>query len=194
MFIQCRTKIYNNQNYNNQNQGYNSQSQGYNNQGYNNQSYNNQNQGYNNQNSGYVSANSYAGNQCTANTGRFVDVGNGDVRDNQTGLVWQRCALGQRWTGVSCSGRASVYMARSVTSLLSSQGYRVPTIQELQTLVEPNCTPSINQWAFPNTQQGEYWSETPDAKRSNVFLTIDFASGRQLSSWGDNGRMVRGVR
>ena len=37
-----------------------------------------------------------------------VDGSNGaEVKDTQTGLVWQRCMLGQTWEGSACSGNVT---------------------------------------------------------------------------------------
>lgn len=132
-------------------------------------------------------------NQC--DTGSFVDVGNGEVKDSRTGLVWQRCSMGQTWTGSTCKGTPQLFTTRTLESRLSAQGYRLPTFNELNSLVQSDCaSPKINSTFFPNTFAGEYWSSTLKDNRDNVFKTVDFRTGKELSSHKDNGRAVRGVR
>lgn len=66
------------------------------------------------------------------------------VIDVETGLEWQRCALGQSWDGVGCTGSANAYSlegARQATAALNrplpseEPPWRLPEIQELQRLV-----------------------------------------------------------
>lgn len=133
----------------------------------------------------------YYANTC-GSVDRFVDIGRGEVRDNYTGRIWQRCSFGQTWTGSSCSGGVKLYSASRAPELLAKEGYRLPTIDELRSLVEPNCNPKINP-IFSGLDHTEYWSSTPST-RANNNLTIDFGTGREGMSWQDNGRAVRGVR
>ena len=37
----------------------------------------------------------------------FVDHGDGTVTHSRTGLMWQRCALGQAWSAGICTGSAT---------------------------------------------------------------------------------------
>ncbi|MFI3195613.1 MAG: hypothetical protein QX195_07310, partial [Methylococcaceae bacterium] len=45
----------------------------------------------------------------TTPTSDFTDNGDGTVTHQQTGLTWMRCALGQTWTGTTCSGTIKRY-------------------------------------------------------------------------------------
>ena len=38
----------------------------------------------------------------------FIDNGNGTISDNNTGLIWQKCSVGQN-NDASCSGTAATY-------------------------------------------------------------------------------------
>ena len=42
-------------------------------------------------------------------TSRFTFGDNGLVTDKETGITWTRCALGQKWDGTTCSGKANTY-------------------------------------------------------------------------------------
>ncbi|AHE98506.1 hypothetical protein THITH_09815 [Thioalkalivibrio paradoxus ARh 1] len=66
------------------------------------------------------------------------------VVDLETGLEWQRCALGQQWDGAACTGSAGAYShaeARQATTAFNrphaseEPEWRVPAIEELQGLV-----------------------------------------------------------
>ncbi len=50
----------------------------------------------------------------TTPTSDFIDNKDGTVTHRTTGLTWMRCALGQMWTGLSCSGAASTVFAGDV--------------------------------------------------------------------------------
>ncbi|MBJ6922970.1 DUF1566 domain-containing protein, partial [Vibrio cholerae] len=44
----------------------------------------------------------------TPNTA-FSDNGDGTVTHHTTGLIWQRCSLGQSWDGTDCTGEATTF-------------------------------------------------------------------------------------
>ncbi|MCF7988670.1 MAG: DUF1566 domain-containing protein [Methylovulum sp.] len=88
-------------------------------------------------------------------TSDFTDNGDGTVTHQKTGLTWMRCALGQTWTGTTCSGTASFYTYDAALTLTSNfAGYsdwRMPNIAELQTIVErDNSNPALNTELFSN--------------------------------------------
>ncbi len=102
----------------------------------------------------------------TTPTGDFIDNQDGTVTHKTTGLTWMRCALGQAWTGSTCSGEASFYSYDQAVSLNRSfagkSGWRLPNIAELQTIVEREKTrPAINSALFPNTPSNGFWSSSP---------------------------------
>ena len=56
------------------------------------------------------------------------------AKDLKTGLVWQRCSVGQRWDGSTCAGDAKNF-AFNAAQKLAVNGWRVPTIRELSSLI-----------------------------------------------------------
>lgn len=89
---------------------------------------------------------------------RFQAISNGTVLDTLTGLTWMRCALGQVWTGSSCTGDAATYVQAEIPELSNDFKYagisnwRVPSIRELQSIVNlSRFNPSTDPYAFPNT-------------------------------------------
>jgi hypothetical protein len=53
-------------------------------------------------------------------TERFTDNGDGTLTDTQSGMMWMRCALGQRWTGSRCSGKPQALTWKSAQDAASA--------------------------------------------------------------------------
>lgn len=153
--------------------------------------------------------------------GRYQDHGNGTVTDQQTGLTWMRCSIGQQWNGVSCSGGASRHswdQAISIAQGLEHAGHndwRLPTRDELNTIVYcssgqrsgfnsngygGHCLgnflkPTVLPAAFPNTPDTWYWSSS-NYGTSNVNAWVmgsgDGALSGSYRSTPLRVRMVRG--
>jgi hypothetical protein len=105
-------------------------------------------------------------------TERFTDNGDGTLTDTQSGMMWMRCALGQRWTGSSrCSGKPQAFTwkaAQDAASALNAAGgyakhadWRMPHIPELAMIVERQCAnPRVNLTLFPDTPATYFWTAT----------------------------------
>jgi hypothetical protein len=101
---------------------------------------------------------------CTANgarteAGKFVlmkDV----VLDERTNLQWARCSLGQQWQEAGgCVGTPKKFTYDEATKATLPAGWRLPTPEELKTLVDEGCkNPTIDPRAFPNTPPDPYWA------------------------------------
>jgi hypothetical protein len=147
------------------------------------------------------------------NTDKFVDNKNGTVTFKAIGLTWQKCSVGQTWTGDTCSGDAIGMTWNDAMKLSNSfAGYndwRLPTKEELIILVfcsdgeydadgscinyETVTNPTINSVYFPNTQSF-YWSSSPDANGSSNAWDVYFGSGNSLRSDKGLNVFVRLVR
>ena len=88
--------------------------------------------------------------------------GNGStLTDNTTGLIWQRCASGQSWTGSSCAGTATTSAWAAAVSGAPA-GWRLPNVKELESMVERRCaSPAVDAGAFPGMPSVSFWSSTP---------------------------------
>ena len=78
----------------------------------------------------------------TAPNSRYNLLNNGtEVKDVQTGLIWQRCSLGQMWNGTTCTGTAATYNWTNAlqTAVNMGSGWRVPNIKEPDSLIEQAC-------------------------------------------------------
>lgn len=130
----------------------------------------------------------------------YTDHGNGTVTDNNTGLMWQKCSVGQN-NDATCSGTAAYYnwyqasgtynasynsTSKNVCGELRVGGYsdwRLPTKKELMSIVDysvPYPGPTIVGAYFPNTVSSGYWSSTPGAYYPSYAWYVHFGNG------GDN--------
>lgn len=111
--------------------------------------------------------------------------------DNATGLVWKTCSQGL--SGATCASGTAVLPTwanaeldatngcKSLNTANSGSGYagrtnwRLPTVQELSTLVDAGKTtaPKIDA-AFPATQSANYWSSTTSATGTGNALYVTF--------------------
>ena len=70
----------------------------------------------------------------------FTDNTDGTVKDNATGLIWQKCSRGQGAT--DCSGTATTATwSDAITycsglSLVAGKTWRLPQVNELKTIVD----------------------------------------------------------
>ncbi len=118
------------------------------------------------------------------------------ARDPITGLVWQRCSVGQSWTGSSCAGEAKTFTFEQALQL-TRNGWRVPTVRELHSIVVCSSgqtmgtrdlddgganiknwcigkytSPTINTSIFPETSKGGFWSSSPYKDYQNSWAVI----------------------
>ena len=89
---------------------------------------------------------------------RYTINENGTVTDDLTGLIWQRCSLGQTLTGTSCEGRLSLnnwaqaLQKAEDNSFANYNDWRLPNVKELLSLAaHGRYNPAINNTVFPNT-------------------------------------------
>ena len=120
-------------------------------------------------------------------TSRFSFAGNGLVTDNETGITWMRCALGQKWDGATCSGTAHTYdwqNAMAQVKKINSSHYgghsdrRLPYIPELASITERQCfNPRVNLVVFPQTPSITFWSGMERMGYANMAYALDFGQG-----------------
>jgi len=161
-------------------------------------------------NSFYVSAYECKNNiESTTPENHFLNNKDGTVTDMRYGLQWQICTFGQVYDTAdgSCKGEQKQFPTWSEAILSQdqingdkAQGYsdwRLPNIKELQSIVERKCrNPAINTKVFIGTNNGVYWSNTPDAS-VNMELhgrIIDFSDGVEFYRSTAPTKHVRHVR
>ena len=120
-----------------------------------------------------------------------------------TGLIWQRCSLGQNYDE-TCSGNPQQLTwsnANTYCNSLPSLGgntWRLPTVNELLNLVDYGISSSgvmyINSTAFPNTVwASSYWSSSTSVQNSGHALYVGFTGGSAYSITKDGNFNVRCV-
>lgn len=116
-------------------------------------------------------------------TADYTPNSNGTVLHKPTQLTWQRCMVGQTWTGSACSGSASTLtwtQARALTSSFAGQSdWRLPTALELDSLVDyTKSFHTINTDVFPENDPELYvWSGSTSA-------VLDSDPPVQRYTWG----------
>jgi hypothetical protein len=140
------------------------------------------------------------------------------ARDPKTGLVWQRCSVGQSWSASTCTGEAKQFTFHGAQKL-AGNGWRVPTLRELHSLVwcssgqtkdrdDPQdggpvianyCqgqyqSPTIRSGAFPATSSTWYWTSSPYVGVSDFAWGVLFNGGSVNGDLRGNGSQVRLVR
>jgi len=123
-----------------------------------------------------------------APAGRYTTA-NGTVYDTKTKLTWQQTVASgtYNWAGAKtyCAGLS-----------LNGTGWRLPTIKELQTIVDDSRTnPAIDTTAFPSTPADWFWSSSPLAGSSSSAWSVYFDFGYSVTSdVSDFSNYVRCVR
>lgn len=145
----------------------------------------------------------------TTRAEQFLDNGDGTITDLRFGLMWQMCTYGQHFDSETkvCKGDASAVNTWSAAILSqdaingdSQQGYgdwRLPSIKELQSIVERQCRqPAIKLSLFNGTSNAAYWSNTPDGSVNTTAIgrLIDFSDGVEVLRATNTQRFVRHVR
>ena len=106
---------------------------------------------------------------------RFIVLSNfasAAVLDRETGLVWEKVPSTSFFNWLN----ASIHCVQ--LNLGGRKGWRLPTIQELASLVDPTAfNPSLPSGHPFTVQSSVYWSATTVANNSAVAWVVDFNNG-----------------
>ena len=137
----------------------------------------------------------------TAPDGDFEEVTDTEIRQISTGLVWQRCALGQTWGNNSCEGDATKFTWSQALEAAwqandeNRQGWRLPNLKELATLTERACVrPAIPTAYFPQTPSDDFWTSTPSVSDPLRAWVVAFFNASHSIKAKDRAIYVRLVR
>ena len=129
----------------------------------------------------------------------YTDNSDGTIKDNATGLTWQKCSRGL--SGTTCAtGSATTTdwtAAGTYCSSLSlaSKTWRLPTVQELGDLVDYSqaISPVVNVTFFPATIALLYWSSTTFVPSTTNAWFVVFNNGIVTADLKTNNYYVRCV-
>lgn len=123
------------------------------------------------------------------------DIQGQTVFDKETQLTWQRCALGQKWQdGAGCTGTPQqlTWADAQKQNSRRNASWRLPSKDELQSLVSRACLRSVNTEAFPGftLQYPEFWSSTETVP--NQTWIVSLMSGAEFNALqsGKNGVLL----
>ena len=135
-------------------------------------------------------------------TKNFTNNNDGTATDNKTGLTWQRCVVGQSWTGSTCTGEASFFPFDQAVALTSNfagkNDWRLARIDELNSLIPVSANDS---YLFPNPpnmddHNNPFWTASSSISDFNN-AWYKYGSGSAFDDYSDKGsffaaRLVRG--
>jgi hypothetical protein len=124
-----------------------------------------------------------------APAGRFTSAA-GTVTDTKTGLVWHQGVPSGTYTWAD----AGTYCT-SNTAGLPGSGWRLPSLTELQTIVDDSRSlPAIDPTAFPSTPSVSFWTSSAYASQAGSAYGVSFAYGLTDVAAATLTRSVRCVR
>lgn len=109
-----------------------------------------------------------------------------EITDRRTGLIWQRCSVGQYFSAVTCTGSPLRMTHEAALAYASHQReWRLPSIKELASIADLGCvSPAIDSSAFPGTLSIPYWSSTPVASNPSLAWVWIAIRGEADHEWG----------
>ncbi|HEX3697901.1 MAG TPA: DUF1566 domain-containing protein [Polyangia bacterium] len=114
-------------------------------------------------------------------------IANGTVTDTATKLTWQQAVSTSLYTWAD----ANTYCAGLA---LNGTGWRVPTIGEIQTIVDDSIGPSVDATVFPMTPSAYFWSSSVAVDDPSRAWTAFFANGSTYRMAMETPEAVRCVR
>jgi len=116
--------------------------------------------------------------------------GDGTVRSSCCGLVWQQAVVATRYSGEEAN-------AYCLALSLAGNGWRLPTVAELRSLVLSGQTPkapTIDRVAFPDTPLEGFWSASTDVTSVGYKWYVSFFGGFADGNGANSSYLVRCVR
>lgn len=86
------------------------------------------------------------------------EIHDGEVHDTKTHLIWQRCSVGQRWSGERGCVGVIRQMSWQEANQQTDARWQLPTKEELASLIDAECgSPAIDERAFPDMELTKLW-------------------------------------
>ena len=121
--------------------------------------------------------------------GHYTDLGDGTVRDNETGLVWQQTVEETTRT------QAAAISYCDALTLAGRSDWRLPHVLELRSIVDETIStvPAIDPTFFPRTPPTYFWSASPGRPPGGWSVAFDhgYAYDTELATNAYRARCVR---
>lgn len=121
-------------------------------------------------------------------SGSYIIHTNGTVTNTRTGLMWKQAIEGKH------NWHDAIKKFGDNVSFAGYNDWRIPTIDELITLLDSIHQNNIDPTAFPNTEATSFWSKSPLIKNNNFLWCINFKYCSKVWYSKDNSFQVRLVR
>ncbi len=109
-------------------------------------------------------------------SGHFSVNTDGTVTDNATGLTWPRLVSTAWCNGASCTQAEAIAYCEGFD--LAGGGWRLPTVTELQTIVDDTRVgPTIDPTTFPGTPSEGFWTSSLYAGATGSAWIVYFDQG-----------------
>lgn len=133
-------------------------------------------------------------------TPNFTDNGDFTIKDNITGLTWQKCSRGQANDSTCSGGGTAADFATGLsycnTLSLAGKTWRLPNVNELFSIVDVSVgtQPPVNTTFFINTPAGaNYWTSTTLQGTATSGWLVSFNSGIIIDSGKGGANLIRCV-
>ena len=108
-----------------------------------------------------------------------------EVHEPGTGLVWERCSVGEHGQAGRCTGKIRLMTLAEARRYATDRGpgWRLPTLDELSGLIDDRCqSPAIDSRIFPNVRardegRSSYWTDTDFEAIGTMSYVVDFMTG-----------------
>ena len=126
---------------------------------------------------------------------RFIPQENG-LKDKTTGLIWSRCLLGQSFEEDRCRATANkmpwleAEAAAEAVARERGASWRLPKLEELETLLDRSCAASPFPELFPFDTQGDIWTASPGFPVHDVAAIVSL---EKAEIWGVGKGVARYV-
>lgn len=118
---------------------------------------------------------------------KLSDNGNGTMTVPSSGLLIRSCAMGENWTGSSCTGTSTGYTWQSAMQNFSTGVWRLMTKEEAAQIA-PNAKTC---WTVTGGAWNASWTSTPDPNDDTVAHIAGFKVGLVGIALRDNKKDVR---